>query len=144
MPNDISIGSAVSAQLTSENPYTLQQAAPFSLQNCPFASGPPSKSWFLGCTRVYNPWTWHVDWFSGFCRAHNLDRQLECGPMPNVMVALLNIGDALCSMPQSLADAHYLTAMHNAAKTQKPLKLAGVPQTTGSISGQSSPYCGDV
>jgi len=37
--------------------------------------------------------------------------ELECGPMPNVMVALPNIGGALCSMPQSLADAHYLTAM---------------------------------
>ena len=30
--------------------------------------------------------------------------------LPNVMVALLNIGGALCSTPQSLADAHYLTA----------------------------------
>ena len=33
--------------------------------------------------------------------------QLECGPMPNVMAALLNIGGALCSTPQSLPDAHY-------------------------------------
>jgi len=33
--------------------------------------------------------------------------QLECGPVPNVMAALPNIGGALCSMPQSLADAHY-------------------------------------
>jgi len=33
--------------------------------------------------------------------------KLECGPMPNVMVALPNIGGALCSTPQSLADAHY-------------------------------------
>jgi len=33
--------------------------------------------------------------------------KLECGPVPNVMVALLNIGGALCSTPQSLADAHY-------------------------------------
>jgi len=32
---------------------------------------------------------------------------LECGPMPNLMVALPNIGGALCSTPQSLADAHY-------------------------------------
>jgi len=32
---------------------------------------------------------------------------LECGPMPNVMVALPNIGGALCSVPQTLADAHY-------------------------------------
>jgi len=33
--------------------------------------------------------------------------KLECGPMPNVMVALPNIGGALCSTPQRLADAHY-------------------------------------
>ena len=32
--------------------------------------------------------------------------------MPNVTAALPNIGGAaLCSMPQSLADAQYLTAM---------------------------------
>jgi len=35
------------------------------------------------------------------------NRQLECGPMPNLMAALPNIGGALCSTPQSLADAHY-------------------------------------
>jgi len=33
--------------------------------------------------------------------------KLECGPMPNWMVALPNTGGALCSTPQSLADAHY-------------------------------------
>jgi len=33
--------------------------------------------------------------------------KLECGPMPNVMAALPNIGGALCSTLQSLADAHY-------------------------------------
>ena len=33
--------------------------------------------------------------------------KLECGPMPNVMAALPNIGGALCSTPQSLADAHF-------------------------------------
>jgi len=33
--------------------------------------------------------------------------QLECGPMTNVMAALPNISGALCSTPQSLADAHY-------------------------------------
>ena len=37
--------------------------------------------------------------------------QLECGPMPNVMVALQNIGGALCSTPQIFADAHYWTAV---------------------------------
>jgi len=33
--------------------------------------------------------------------------QLECGPVPNVVAALPNIGGALCSTAQSLADAHY-------------------------------------
>jgi len=33
--------------------------------------------------------------------------KLECGPMPNLMVVLPNIGGALCSTLQSLADAHY-------------------------------------
>jgi len=35
------------------------------------------------------------------------NNKLECGPMPNVMVALPNTGGAFCSTPQSLADAHY-------------------------------------
>jgi len=42
--------------------------------------------------------------------------------MPNVMAALPNTGGALCSTPQSLADAHYCS---NAAKTRNPLKFAG-------------------
>ena len=40
-------------------------------------------------------------------RAAIINAKLECGPMPNVMVALPNIGGALCSTTQSLADAHY-------------------------------------
>jgi len=39
-------------------------------------------------------------------------KQLECGPMPNVMAVLPNIGSALCSTPQSLADGHYYSAVH--------------------------------
>ena len=39
------------------------------------------------------------------------NRKLECGPMPNVMAALPNISGALCSTPQSLADAHYYSAI---------------------------------
>jgi len=35
------------------------------------------------------------------------EKELECGPMPNLMVALPNIGGALCSTPQNLPDAHY-------------------------------------
>ena len=36
-----------------------------------------------------------------------MQSKLECGPMPNLMVALPNVAGALCSTPQSLADAHY-------------------------------------
>jgi len=38
--------------------------------------------------------------------------KLEHGPMPNVMVALPNIGGARCSMPQCLANAHYQSDVH--------------------------------
>jgi len=37
--------------------------------------------------------------------------KLEFGPMPNVMAALPNTGGALCSTLQSLADAHYQSAV---------------------------------
>jgi len=60
--------------------------------------------------------------------------------MPNVMAALPNMGGALCSTPQSLAHAHYLTAVqYNAGKTWKPLKLAGVPRTGKPISAARRP-----
>jgi len=39
IPNDISIGSAIFAQLTAQSPYTLQSAIPLSPQNCSFAWG---------------------------------------------------------------------------------------------------------
>jgi len=35
-----------------------------------------------------------------------VNKNYKCGPMPNVVAALPNIGGALCSTPQSLADAH--------------------------------------
>ena len=37
--------------------------------------------------------------------------------MSNVMAALPNIGGALCSTPQSLADAQYLTAVVRTSNT---------------------------
>jgi len=55
------------------------------------------------------------------------------------MVALSNIGGALCSTPQSLAEAQYDMPCSNAAKTRKPLKLDGVPQTPETMSAASGP-----
>jgi len=49
-----------------------------------------------------------------YCIASHSDisqKQLECGPVTNMMAALPNIGGAFCLTPQSLAEAHYLTAM---------------------------------
>jgi len=71
--------------------------------------------------------------------ASKVNRILECGPMPNLMVALPNIGGTLCSTPQSLADAHYYMPCSNAATTRKPLKVAVVPQTPETISAASGP-----
>jgi len=48
-----------------------------------------------------------------------------------------NMGGALCSTPQSLAGAHYYMPCSNAAKTRKPLKVAGEPQTPETISAAS-------
>jgi len=65
------------------------------------------------------------------CAFDSWKNKLECGPMPNVMAALPNIGGALCSTPKSLVDVHYGVPCSNAAKTRNQFKLAGVPQTTG-------------
>jgi len=43
--------------------------------------------------------------------ANDYDFINNCGPMPNVMAALPNIGGAVCSTPQSLADAQYWNAV---------------------------------
>jgi len=73
--------------------------------------------------------------------------KLECGRMPNVMAALPNIDGALCSTPESLADSTRVPCSNN-AKTRKPLKFDGVPQTNETISSASGPkftrLCGQV
>ena len=60
-----------------------------------------SKS--LGCCRRSARLAMSVEILSTAAKLY----ELECGPMPNVMAALPNIGGALCSTPQSLADAQY-------------------------------------
>jgi len=44
--------------------------------------------------------------------------------MLNVMAALLNIGGALCSTRQSLADPHYSTAMQECCQDTKPVEIS--------------------
>jgi len=43
---------------------------------------------------------------------HKIVVTVKCGPMPNVMAALSNIGGAICLTPQSLADAQYWSVVH--------------------------------
>jgi len=58
-------------------------------------------------------------------------KKLECGPMPDVMAALSNIGGAFCWTPQSLADtttrvpcgnAANICTLQNSVRGQEPLK----------------------
>jgi len=55
------------------------------------------------------------------------------------MVALPNIGSALYSTPQSLANAQYYMPCSNGAKTPNQLKCGGVPQTNETMSAASGP-----
>jgi len=59
--------------------------------------------------------------------------------MPNVMVALRNIGGASVQRRKVWLTPTTRVLYSNAAKTRKPLKLEGVPQTRQQISAVSSP-----
>jgi len=54
-------------------------------------------------------------------------------------VALPNIGGALYSTPQSVADAHYYMPCSNADKMRNQLKCGGVPQSNETITAASGP-----
>jgi len=51
--------------------------------------------------------TAELQWLLNLDAAGKQFIKLECGPMPNLVVALPNTGGALCSTPQSFADAPY-------------------------------------
>ena len=79
----------------------------------------------------------------------NEEKKLECGPMPNVLATLPNIGGA----PSVQCRKVWLTTTatvpcSNTAKMRNLLKLlAGVPQTnerSQPLVDQGSPYCGDM
>jgi len=56
--------------------------------------------------------------------------------MPNVMAALPNIGGALCPMLQSLADAHYQSALQKRYQDAKPVEICrGAPNSPTDLSG---------
>jgi len=63
--------------------------------------------------------------------------KLECWPMPNVMAALPNIDAPSVQRCTVWLTPNTGVPCSNAAKTRNPWKLAGVPQTTASISAAS-------
>jgi len=65
--------------------------------------------------------------------------QLECGPMPNVMAALQNIGGTSVQCRKVWLMPTTRVPFSNAAMTRNPLKFTGVPQTGRQISAVSRP-----
>ena len=75
--NGLSIGSAIYAQLMAEGPYTLQWADPFP-SKFPLCIGdldPHLIHGFMGPPGLHPKQ--HIDRFSGFCLAPNLDGQTD-------------------------------------------------------------------
>ena len=72
------------------------------------------------------------------------EQQLECGPMPNMMVAQPNIGGALCSTPQSLAvTPTTICRAVTLPRRETSWKLQGYPKLVNQsqpLVGRSSPY----
>jgi len=127
------------------SPYTLQWAAlPLKIARSHRGTWTPSNTRFFGPTRVLNSNSISISsaLFAGLTSvtdrqtdhatrsvaigriyvrstAMQTNNQLECGPMPNVMVALLNIGGAVCSTPQSLACAHCSSAMQSCCQYRR-------------------------
>jgi len=69
--------------------------------------------------------------------------KLECGPMPNVVAALPNIGGALCSTPQSLLECRAVTL----PRGETSWNLLGCPKLANGSQpfvGRNSPYCADM
>jgi len=66
--------------------------------------------------------------------AENAGHKLECGSMPNVMVALPSVQRCKVWLTPTTG-----VPCSNAAKTRNPLTLAVVPQTTGPISAAIGP-----
>jgi len=72
--------------------------------------------------------TWRLKQHSYFMRPSKSNMKPECGSMPKVMATLPNIGGALCSTLQSLADAQYWSAVQQRCQDAKPVEISwGAP-----------------
>jgi len=81
-----------------------------------------------------------------YYRAAIKKKELECGPMLNVMAALPNIGGVLCSTPQSLTDAHFILECRAVTLPRREtrsnlLRCPKLANGSQPLVGRSSPYC---
>jgi len=101
------------------------------------ADGQLTVRWNERCSNYNSQWPALIHFSS----------QLVCGPMPNVIAALPSIGGALCSMPQSLADAHgpllecHAVAMPRSENRWNLLGCSELANRSQPFVGRSSPYC---
>ena len=108
--NGTLIGSAGFAQMPAECAYTLQWFAHFPLKIAPSHGG--SGPHVVHSSILSQPQTTSLTLIlnhnptSPNRHMKKKDKKLECESMPNVMVALKNMGGTLCSTTQSLADAY--------------------------------------
>jgi len=91
IPNSISIGWAVFAQLTTESPCTLQLAAPFHLKIAALhgGSGPPSNTRFLGPNRCRS-----VQWCLQGSQLWQIDRPTDHAT-PSVTIGCICVRSAV-------------------------------------------------
>jgi len=68
----------------------------------------------------------------------------NCGPMPNVMAALPIVGCALCSTSQSLADAHYWSALPRCETCWNLQRCPKLTKRSQLLVSRSSPYSTDM
>jgi len=81
--------------------------------------GPQNKRHILAQIRVFWRILRQCPWWRLSCRWWTEPKKLECGPMPNVMAALPNTGDALCWTPQSWLTPTIWVPCSNAANIEE-------------------------
>ena len=91
---------------------------------------------WLDCRTYFRICTISND-ISNSCFRVRIRNKLECGPMPNVMVAVPNIGSALCSTPCTIR----LPRRETRWNLQGYPKL---PNRSQPLVGRSSPYSEDI
>jgi len=97
----------VSTQHTVSTQQSQQQQLQLQLQIKRLVDEPGKLSYkLLPCNRRFRVLAQKIT-IASKLKSNKNSQKLECGPMTNVMAALPNIGGALCSTPQSLADTHY-------------------------------------